>query len=423
MTTSANVVKLGEGLQDFGSDPFSLTPYYSDSFYEREKRLWRDSWIALGRVDDFNKPGDYITFDLKVIHASIVVVLGRDGKLRGFHNVCSHRSGRLARDESCRGNANSFVCKFHGWAYDLDGKLRGLPEHHLFEGLPKDQLGLKPVSVDTWGGFVFANLSPAPEFTLQDWFHGVPDNLDGYLGKQNWVWYAGYERVIRANWKDLMNAQHDGYHAQTLHSMSLPGAQFFSHDSIRNSVFPQSPGVCSLLSVYQPMVSSDKDPLAEMTTVQRLSMQFGSSSNWVLKDASVAAAQFPGAVNPLETERWVFDCWTFFPNLLLFVGKEVLVVMRVWPLSAHEADWEWDWYYKGETSDFGDLFNREHGKIQTRNALTEDWPMAESAHENFRSGVMDNTYCGMDMEATVRALHEKLLQRLNIAEEDLNEYA
>lgn len=108
----------------------------------------------------------------------------------------------------------------------------------------------------------------------------------------------------------------------------------------------------------------------------------------------------------------MFDCYTFFPNLILFVRSEVLSVMRVWPKSVHEAEWEWDWFFNSEMETFGHLFNREHGRIATRDALTEDWPMCEHTHDNLRSGLLGETLVASAMESSVRAHYEKLLARV-----------
>ena len=50
------------------------------------------------------------------------------GRLRALHNVCRHRAGPLAE---CDGRgARSLVCRYHGWSYTLDGRLRAAPEMH-----------------------------------------------------------------------------------------------------------------------------------------------------------------------------------------------------------------------------------------------------------------------------------------------------
>lgn len=372
----------------------------------------------LGRESDLAEAGTFITFDLKVLNAAIAVTRNRDGRLSAFYNICTHRGSRLLCERA--GRTSSIVCPYHAWSFNLDGTLRGVPEEQLFDCLgDKEALRLKSISVDTWGGFVFVNLSPDPGCTLQEYVSGAPQYLSAYLEEQPWSWHTGYQRRFDANWKDLMNIQHEGYHASHVHRKTL-GVRF-TRDDIRTIAFPDSPGLCSLLSVQRPIISEDLQ--ARMTTVQRLSMEYGTTSNWVDADTSGASEQFPNAVNHANSDRWVFDCYTLFPNLILFVGADVLSVMCVWPLSAHEADWEWDWFFKDEMSNFGHLFNREQGRLATRNALTEDWPVVEMAHQNMRVGIFNKMHVGSELEASVRALHEKLLRHMNLSEEDLDGYA
>ena len=408
---------LRQGLDAVGTGPISVSPYVSEQFFEDEKRIWRDSWLMLGRERDLGDPGAYIVCDLKVLDVSIVVTRNRDGRLHAFYNVCSHRASRLLCES--HGRKSVIVCPFHSWTFNVDGSLRGVPEKQLFDCMEnKEKYRLTSVSVDTWGGFVFVNLSPEPRYSLSEYTSGTPEMLGPYLKDQPWSWHTGYQHRFDANWKDLMNIQHEGYHASYVHRQTL-GAKF-GPDEVFTSLFPDSPGFCSLLTVNVPPAPGNTPP--KFSTVQQLAMEFGTTSNWVGKDTSQASTRFPGAVNQNDSVRWVFDCYTLFPNLMLFVGNDVLSVMRVWPLNAHEADWEWDWFFKDEMSNFGHLFNREHGRLATRNALTEDWPICEMVHRNMRAGIVDKVHIGSEMEVSVRALHEKLLMHMNLTEDDLDAY-
>lgn len=417
-TESVETLELGAGLDALGKGPISTAPFVSVGFFEQEKTIWKDAWLMLGRECDLDQDNNYITFDLKVIGVSVMVVRDREGGLRAFHNVCPHRGSRLLCEK--QGKSSVIVCPFHAWAFKLNGELQGVPEKQLFENLePKENYNLKPVSVDTWGGFIFVNLDTEPKYGLGAYLSGLPKNLAGYLENPAWQWYTGYQRSFKANWKDLMNIQHEGYHASHVHRKTL-GARF-GPEQVRVTAFPGSPGVSSLLSVLAPVGPGGQQQTE--ITVRQLSGLYGSTANWVGLNTSGASEEFPGAVNQGRSENWVFDCYTFFPNLILFVGTNVLSVMRVWPLTAHEADWEWDWFFKDEFTNFGHLFNREHGRLDTRNALGEDWPVCEWAHQGMQAGVINKIIIGSDMEASVRAHYEKLLSHMGLNEEDLDGYA
>ena len=392
----------------------SSIPFVSDEFYDREKELWKNSWLMVARESDLKETGSYITLEVKAISTSVAIVRDAENKLQAYHNICPHRNGRLFCDKE--GHKAAIVCRFHGWTFTLNGQCQAIPETQLFPGLDKKSIRLASISVDTWGGFIFINLNNEPEHSLNDYLSGLPAGLDDYLSDPRWDWHTGYQHEFSANWKDLMNIQHEGYHAGYLHRISL-GA-FFTQEDMNVTLFPDSPGVCSLLSVFRPQLENMASP--QMSLIQQLSMKYGTTSNWVEQDTSRAADESAKAVNISASDRFVFDCYTFFPNLILFVGTDVLSVMRVWPTGPHSADWEWDWYFKDKLEKFGHLFNREHGRLTTRNALAEDWPVVEWAHDNMRTGVFDKNYVANDMENTVTAHMDKLLQHLGINEKDLD---
>jgi phenylpropionate dioxygenase-like ring-hydroxylating dioxygenase large terminal subunit len=109
---------------DLGTGPVPIEPYISRAYFEREKALiFRKVWLNVGRVEQIPKPGDYLVKELAVCNTSVLIVRGKDGVVRAFHNMCTHRGNKLAPEAS--GNcAGLFTCKFHGWAFGLDGSLR-----------------------------------------------------------------------------------------------------------------------------------------------------------------------------------------------------------------------------------------------------------------------------------------------------------
>ena len=119
----SRALELGQGLESLSSNPISTIPFVSDAFFEKEKAIWRDTWLMVGRERDLCEPGHYLTLHLKVINAPIAVTRLKDGSLHAFYNICSHRGSRLLWDSF--GHAEVISCRFHGWTYALDGRLRG----------------------------------------------------------------------------------------------------------------------------------------------------------------------------------------------------------------------------------------------------------------------------------------------------------
>lgn len=147
-------------LPEPGSDPdadWSLPGWiYADpEFLELETaHILRPSWQILCHESDLAQPGDWRP--LSYLGENVVAVRGRDGVLRAFHNVCRHRAMRIVEGDS--GCARKLVCPYHAWAYELDGRLSGVPMRHDYPALDMDASGLVPVDLSIWRGFVFVRL-------------------------------------------------------------------------------------------------------------------------------------------------------------------------------------------------------------------------------------------------------------------------
>src|SRR5436309_583740 len=95
--------------------------YFDPAVLERERATVFSGWQAVGRADQVAGPGSYLTAD--VAGEPVAVVRDEAGTLRAFHNVCRHRAAPVLT-EPC-GVAPKLRCRYHGWTYDLAGRLRG----------------------------------------------------------------------------------------------------------------------------------------------------------------------------------------------------------------------------------------------------------------------------------------------------------
>src|SRR5262245_7200452 len=117
--------------------------FYTDAAVaDAERRaIFGEAWQVVGRVDQVTEPGQYVTAE--IAGQPIVVARGEDRVLRAFSNVCRHRAARVM-PEPC-GHATKLRCRYHGWTYDLAGKLRGVPEWDGVEEFRREDHGLPPV--------------------------------------------------------------------------------------------------------------------------------------------------------------------------------------------------------------------------------------------------------------------------------------
>ena len=129
--------------------------WYTDPrFHELEKEcVFARTWQGIGHLGQVRNVGDF--FLAEIAGNPVMVVRGKDQRLRAFYNVCRHRGGPLATKD---GNAAVLQCQYHGWTYLLDGSLRGVPHFDRVELFDRKDFGLVPIEVDCWQGLIFVRL-------------------------------------------------------------------------------------------------------------------------------------------------------------------------------------------------------------------------------------------------------------------------
>ncbi len=219
--TTASVVEVAPLLADLEFSDFSLQVdtqrYYSPDYHRREReKLWMRCWQVVGREADIPTPGEWLEY--RLFDQSFLVMRGSDGRLRGFINACRHRGNALCEG---RGKSARLVCPYHRWSYDLQGQLVGVPRPD-FEGSveefvgSRDELGLLPVAVETFAGFIFLNPDPqaAP---LRDFLGEIADMLEPYRMQEMAACGLNVRESLDCNWKVVMDAFQEGYHIQGIH--------------------------------------------------------------------------------------------------------------------------------------------------------------------------------------------------------------
>jgi phenylpropionate dioxygenase-like ring-hydroxylating dioxygenase large terminal subunit len=183
--------------------------FYDENVFNREKsEIFFKSWHLVAHTNELREPGSFVTHD--IFEQSVLVVAGRDGEIRAFHNVCQHRGNRLV--EARRGKTPTLTCGYHAWTYALDGCLRGAPNVQGIQGFRKSEHGLKPVRVEVFASFVFINLDReakpiavmAPEADAEI-RRFIPD-----LDRLRLI--EEVDVPVPANWKVIQENSIEGYH-------------------------------------------------------------------------------------------------------------------------------------------------------------------------------------------------------------------
>ena len=131
--------------------------YHDPEFIEAERRAFlRAAPQVVCHEAEIAEPGEWRSLDY--LGESLFVIRGDDGEVRAFANVCRHRGSRLL--DGTGGCAKVLTCPYHAWSYARDGKLVGVPHRSDYPGLEIEQLGLIPIALEQWRGFLFVTLEP-----------------------------------------------------------------------------------------------------------------------------------------------------------------------------------------------------------------------------------------------------------------------
>lgn len=188
--------------------------YYDEDFYKLEcERLWPHVWQMACRLEQIPNVGDWVEYSN--LGKSVIIVRTKDG-VKAFHNACRHRGVQLAKGHgNCK--VQGFICPFHGWRWNAEGKNTFVYGRHMFSEHQLDEadLALKPCRVELFIGCAFINFDDnAP--SLRDSVGPLAEGLEAYQAdkmRSEW-WYA---TVLPANWKVAMEAFMEGYHVMKTH--------------------------------------------------------------------------------------------------------------------------------------------------------------------------------------------------------------
>ena len=190
-----------------------------DLFEAEIERIFHRTWNYLCHESQLKNRGDYVATTIG--RRPVLVIRGLDGEIRCFHDSCPHRGSMLSRAR--QGCAPTITCRYHGWAFDADGKcvrVRGREGGYDTSALERMGIDLRPVArMASYRGFVFACLEAGVE-DLETFLGGARPFID-LMADQSAdgmeVLRGQSTYVMRANWKLQTENSTDGYHVSTVH--------------------------------------------------------------------------------------------------------------------------------------------------------------------------------------------------------------
>ena len=350
--------------------------FTSQAFLDDElARVFAPTWIYAGAASAIPEPGD--TLPAMIGNAPVVLVRGRDGAVRAFHNICRHRAALVVTEPGTK--RTSLVCPYHGWTYDLDGGLLRTPHiggtgKHTCEGIDRGNLGLKPVRCNSWGGLLFVNLSgEAPP--LADHLRPLADRWSAYDVSR--FRYAGsIDYTLACNWKLAVENYLESYHLPWVHPSLNSYSRLDDHYMFEAGTVAYG----QVTTVYAPN-------LACGLTLPSLDG---------LDAATRARAEYP----------------VIFPSLLVGLQCDHFYVINVVPLAPDRTFERFDLFY---VDGVGSDDRLAPARVETRDrwnaVFVEDVGIVESAQRGRGSPAMDGGRFSAHQDALVH-LFEKSVARL-----------
>jgi phenylpropionate dioxygenase-like ring-hydroxylating dioxygenase large terminal subunit len=187
--------------------------YFDPEFFTAEKRAFlRAAPQVVCHESEIARPGEWRT--LEYLGDSIIVIRGDDGEVRAFSNVCRHRGSRLV--DGTGGCGKVLTCPYHAWSYARDGRLVGVPHRHEYPGLQTEKLGLFPVALEKWHGFLFVTLEPGAP-SVAEMMAPFEAEVAAYRFEELQVMGRVTLRPRPLNWKTIADNYSDHLHIAVGH--------------------------------------------------------------------------------------------------------------------------------------------------------------------------------------------------------------
>jgi nitrite reductase/ring-hydroxylating ferredoxin subunit len=261
-----------------------------------------------------------------------VLTRTESGELKAFYNSCLHRARALKRGA---GNSDNLRCPYHGWAWSLEGDFQGAPCEWDFPHVTEETFKLPQARVDTWGGWVFVNMDEdAPD--LAQFMEVLPDHMDQWKHEHRFV-AAHVEKVVGANWKAVLEAFIESYHAIATHPQLMP---FQAIDNSQYDVWGDH--VSRTITAYGVANPSDADRFTEQDSMDAMMKLAGSEQRPQLEDGETAREKLAEISLPAVNEQSGEDfseratmselmdstLYLLFPNFAPWAGHGTVISYR-----------------------------------------------------------------------------------------------
>ncbi|MBT7343632.1 MAG: aromatic ring-hydroxylating dioxygenase subunit alpha [Rhodobacteraceae bacterium] len=357
--------------------------YFSQELFDLEcETLFKTHWQFVCHVNEAADIGAYVTFDVAGERA--LVIRGHDGILRAFHNLCRHRGSRIVPE--ARGVCNkAMVCPYHGWAYNLDGGLRGIANRDSFPPMQAEKWGLKPLEMEIWNGLVFIRFQAGPQPSVAEVLARFDDEIAPYdLANMVPTDSNSMDDLLPVNWKSVRDVDNEGYHVRQAHPglHQLYGDGYFDEPYVNGT--SRSVGTFNEAYGHRWSVRKYREILPE---ADRL---------------------------PLHQRRqWIY--FGMFPNFVLGLYPDSVIYYQEVPQSAEQTVQRGMCYRRAKESREMKAARYLSGRID-RDTAEEDQMLMVWSCEATKSSAYDGVILS-DLEYGVKTYHDHLRKLLPVMEQ------
>jgi phenylpropionate dioxygenase-like ring-hydroxylating dioxygenase large terminal subunit len=293
--------------------------YTSQEFYDWEvEHLFRNDWLPLAHMSQIPQVGDFL--NIEILGEPLIVVHGKDGGVRVLSRICPHRAmdimpegfgyaghgiGDAKEGQPGCGHARLFMCPYHAWTFELDGRLKGAPEMQQTAEFERDEWGLQEFACEVWNGFVYVNLD-GKALPLQQRLSGLTEVLAPW-GVADMKMAIQMEWDCPFNWKVLAenfmeSYHHIGAHAKTLQPM-MPAKHTWNEE--------ERP---AYVRAHLPVKPSQR----------------------TLMETAAARGEFVHGLPPIsalsDAQAYEWNLFFVYPLMLLSANPDRLIFYRIQPL-------------------------------------------------------------------------------------------
>jgi len=313
--------------------------FYTDqSIYTRDiEAVYLKSWLYAGHLSEIPAAGDWFLFEMA--GESVIIVRNAGNEVSALLNVCRHRGSRVCLES--RGCSRKLVCRYHGWSYDLDGRLHSAA--HMPDDFDKSSIRLKKIHTEILEGMIYINFAEQPAS-----FEPVREELSTCLhpyrlDKAKVAHRQSYS--INANWKLSVENYTECYHCAPSHpeysrghALARPGARA----TAEMEMIMARAGACGLSEKSVNRVYLDEPGFGTGFAFERYPMWRGHVTG---SENGLAVAPLLGEVKDYDGGTTDFQVG---PVTFALAYCDHVVIYRFTPVSLNESVCDISWLVNGD---------------------------------------------------------------------------